>query len=207
MTGLLMIAVLALAGQQDARHRVPPPREAKSCETAADPDERPKHRFERKGGRTTRATVRTDGGALTVDGVAQGRDLGRYDKLDVANPQPRLTSEIERDPLLARARSFLWEHWRDRRPAYLIVTMSSVDARTTAHIFVEPDETGRWRAYRRVVRQNDEIDDLPTAYSVEWTIGVGWHGRRTPLSLGQAPDPTKHVLEFRDKCGDVEGSL
>jgi hypothetical protein len=207
MAGLLIVGVLALVGHQDARHRVPPPLEAKNCEAAADPDERPNHRFERKGGRTTNATVRTQGGALTVDDVAQGRDLGRYDKFEVANPQPRLISEIERDPLLARARTFLWEHWRDRRQAYLIVTMSSVDATITSHVFVEQDEAGRWRVCRRIVRQTGVIHGLPTAYSVEWAIGIGWHGPRTPLARGQEPDPTKHVLEFRDKCGDVEGSL
>lgn len=92
----------------------------------------------RKGGKTTRyIQVWRQGESLTVENVTQDRDLAKYDTLEVADPEPRAVSDRRREPFLAQARTFIWEYWRDRKRGYLILTLSSVDATGTSHIFVE----------------------------------------------------------------------
>ena len=71
------------------------------------------------------------GSTLMIDNVAQGRDLTRYERLELADPEPRVVSDRRRNPVLAQARNFLWRHWQDRKRAYLLLTLSSVDATST----------------------------------------------------------------------------
>jgi|SRR6266542_554901 len=190
-----------------SRDHLPPPLEAKDCGAPKDKRELPKDRFARKGGKESEASVRFDGNLLTVEGIEQGRDLNRYERLDVADPRPRPVAEMESASITVRARSFLWEHWRDKKPGYLTITASSVDATSTSHIFVEEDEKGRWRVAWRLVLHIGHINDLPTYYGVEWVRPAGWNKPGLPLRPGEKPDPKKHELEFRDKCGEVETSL
>jgi hypothetical protein len=202
----LMLVVVAVE-HRNAHPQVPPALEPANCASAAPRDELPNAQFARKGGRTTRyVKVRREGTALTVDDVAQGRDLRRYDRLDVSDPKPRAAADSGGEGIVAQARSFVWEHWRDHKRGYLRLTLSSVDATSTSHVFVEKDEVGRWRVYWRIVRDHSEIDDLPTTYAVQWvTPARDWDAPGTPLVQGEQPDPLRHRLEFRDVCGDVEG--
>lgn len=203
----LLIAILSIVGCANAQTRVPPPLEPKSCEENAPPNELPNTRFARKGGLTTQAKVRYRNQVLTVDGVEQGRDLRGYETLTLTNPKPRTVVESEGDPMFATARTFLWEHWRDQKQGYLILTASSVDAMSTSHVFVEHDDSGRWRVSWRIVRHNDRIDDLPTDYGTEWVNPAGFRQPGKPLASGTEPDPTQHRLEFRDKCGEISHSF
>lgn len=206
--GLLILIVTGI-NYRSTHPQVPPPLEAKDCASTAPPDELPNARFARRGGRTTRyVKVWRKGTALTIDDVAQGRDLRSYDRLELADPEPRAAADRRGDWILAKARNFLWEHWRDRKRAYLLLTLSSVDATSTSHVFVEKDEIGRWRVYWRIVRHHSEVDDIPTIYAVRWVIPArDWDTPGTPLAQGQEPDPIRHRLEFRDVCGDLEGSF
>ena len=129
-----------------------------------------------------------------------------YDKMTLVNPKPTVI-ETRDDPTLARARTFLWQHWRDHRQAYLSLTLSSVDATSTSHVFIEQDEGGRWRVSWRIVRHMGVVNDLPTYYSMEWVIPGGFRKAGKPLPEGQRPDPANDRLEFRDKCGEVEYSF
>jgi len=192
-----LITVLALQGSE--RH-LPAPVEANLCNSAPK-NELPKDRFARKGGRETKASVRFDRGLLTVDGIEQGRDLSLYERVDLGS-EKRPTASVFTD-----ARSFLWEHWSNQKLAYVTLTGSSVDATSTSHIFIERDELGRWRVAWRIVRHNGLIHDLPTYYAVQWVRPGGWRKPGLPLDVGEQPDPKKHELEFRDKCGEVEYSL
>lgn len=199
---------MALAGSaaQDSGRGRPPAVVAKNCNSAPSKDELPKERFARKGGREAEVPVRSERGALTVDGVEEGRDLTRYERLDLLNPEPMFASQMDRDATVVRARTFLWEHWK-RKPGYVTLTGSSVDATSTSHIFVEEEEPGRWRVAWRIVRHTGVIHDLPTYYAVEWVWPGVWRQPGRPLASGEHPDAKKHKLEFRDKWGDVEQSL
>jgi hypothetical protein len=201
------VLIVVVVNYRSSHPQVPSPLEAKNCALTAPGDELPNARFARKGGRSTRyVRVWRDGTALTVDNVAQGRDLRQYDRLELADPEPRVVADRRGDWIIAKARTFLWEHWRDHKRAYLLLTLSSVDATSTSHVFLEKDEIGRWRVYWRIVRDHSEIDDLPTTYAVQWVIPTGDSDKPgTPLAQGQEPDPLRHRLEFRDICGDVDG--
>lgn len=201
------VLVLVLMGATQAQQSLPPPIEAPDCTVAVPSKELPNARFARKGGRTTATKVSFQGGVLTVKDVAQGRDLHKYEKLTLTNPKPMTVVESQADSTIPRARMFVWQHWRDRKQGYLIMTLSSVDATSTSHIFVEQDNTDHWRVSWRIVRYMGEVDDLPTYYAIQWVIPAGFRQLGTPLREGQQPDPLKNRLEFRDKCGDVEQSF
>jgi hypothetical protein len=208
--GVFVFLILITIGIQyrSTHPRVPVSLQPQDCDSTAPPDELPNTRFLRKGGRRTRyVKVWNEGSALTTADVAQGRDLTAYDRLEVTDPEPRTVSDRGRDPYMSQARTFLWEHWHARKRGYLILTGSSVDATSTSHVFVEKDELGRWRVYWRIVRHHSEVDDSPTAYSMRWVIPNGWDQPSTPLGDGQAPDPVRHRLEFRDICGDFQASF
>jgi hypothetical protein len=202
-----MLLLLALIGPAQAQQNLPTPIEAPDCAAAAPPKELPNAGFARKGGRTTAGKVSFQGGVLTVTDVAQGRDLQKYETLTLTNPKPMTAVESKGDPIIPRARKFLWQHWHDRKQGYLILTLSSVDATSTSHIFVEQDNSGRWRVSMRIVRHMGEVDDLPTYYSLQWVVPGGFREPGKPLPDGERPDPAKNRLEFRDKCGDVEDSF
>ena len=123
-----------LVGEMTTQPSLPPPLEARDCGAIAR-DELPNARFARKGGRTTKVRVWREGSALTADDIAQGRDLSQYDELNLSVPRPSLAGEKGTDhSVVPRARIFIWEHWRDRKQAYLTITMSSVDATSGTQI-------------------------------------------------------------------------
>ena len=132
--------------------------------------------------------------------------MKQYDTLKLNHKATTIVG-LRNDPILAHARTFLFEHWRDQKQAYLSLTLRSVDATSTSHIFIEQDRTGRWRVSWRIVRHMGEVDDLPTYYSMRWVIPGGYEEPGAPLAEGQAHDPIKNRLEFRDKCGDIEQTL
>ena len=209
LIAFLLLAALAglLVAFQAPRHRLPPSLEAKNCKAPQSRDESYNDHFARKGGRETQATVRYEKNLLTATGIEQGRDLTRYERLDLRDPKPMLAYEIEGAKIFVAARAFVWEHWHNQKPGYLTMTGSSVDATSTSHIFIEQDDAGRWRVAWRIVRHSGEIDDQPTYYSVEWVRSTDGDKPGVPLRADEKPDATKHQLEFRDKCGDVEDSL
>ena len=200
-----VFAFLLLAGvgaEYRATHpSVPPGVAAQDCLRPAPPDENPNDRFARLGGRIARhPNAQWKGHGYTATDIAQGRDLTSYDKIELRDPEPFHPWQ-KPNPILAQFRLFLWEHWQNRKRAYLVLTMSSVDHTGTSHVFVEPDDAGRWRVYRRVLDRRELIDE-PTAYSMEWVIPNGWNEPATPLPAGQKPDPLINELEFRDICGE-----
>jgi hypothetical protein len=207
MRSLLFVVLVAtiLTGLTPQRG-LPPAYEAKDCNAPIHKDDYPNDEFTRKGGRTTTTRVRFENGLLTADNVEQGRDLNQYERLNLPEPKAGRNFENYDDPI-PRARIFLWDHWHSQKLAYLTMTLIGVDSQSTAHIFVEKDERGKWRLAWRWVRHNNEIDDLPTSYGVEWVQPGGWRKPGIPLPPGEQPDPKKHELQFRDKCGDADHSL
>jgi len=201
----LVAVVGTVVAFQAERHRLPPPLEAKNCNSSK--NETSNERFARKGGREIKAHVRYETNLLTATGIEQGRDLTHYERRDLSDPKPMFAYEIDRAGIFVTARMFVWEHWHDQKPGYLTITGSSVDATSTSHIFIEPDDAGRWRVAWRIVRHTGEIDDMPTYYGVQWVRPTDWDKPGIPLRADEKPDATKHKLQFRDKCGDVEDSL
>jgi len=204
---VLLLLIVARMEYRLAHRTVPPGVQRSECLTPPPQGETGNDRFIRLGGRITRyPNAQWQGDSYTVPDIAQGRNLGSYDKLELRDREHFHPWEMRQNSILAKARSFLWEHWRDRKRGYLTLTLSSVDHTGTSHVFVEPDDSGRWRVYWRLLDAH-ELTDEPTAYSVIWVTPNGWDKPGTPLSNGEAADPLAHELEFRDVCGELEQVL
>jgi hypothetical protein len=48
-------------------------------------------------------------------------------------------------PSYRTARDFIWNHWREKKRAYIVVRITSPDSASDVHIFVEPDDSNVWR--------------------------------------------------------------
>jgi len=120
-------------------------------------------------------------GAFTTSGITDHRDLTAYDDgghfdcrrytndsaKDQANAETRISYSLN------DARNFIWKHWQDKtRRGYLRISMNSVDASSTSHIFIEPDAKGDWRVVWRIVQnhallRHGLLNDVPTIRSIE----------------------------------------
>lgn len=161
----------------------------------------------RLGGRVSRdpnAQWQEDG--FTSPEIAQGRNLGRYEKLILRDPEPHHSSEMSANPIIEQARNFLWSHWQRHKRAYLMLTLTGIDNTGTSHIFIEPDDTGRWRLYRRHLDSRVLVDE-PTAYSIAWVRPSAGDQPPALLDASVVPDPKSDELEFRDVCGERTGQF
>ena len=126
--------------------------------------------------------------------IIQSRDLARYDdggKFLAALHSPIKPSRME------KLRSFILQHWKDHRRAYVRVDFAGVDNLAESHIFIEPNDAGSWRIVWRMIHHQAVIPppplhlmDLPEITSVE---------RAKRSKDDWLPGP--HVLIFRDKDG------
>lgn len=205
---LVLLVLVVLRIDYRGKHpTVPPSMMSDNCLRTVPKTESGWDRLARLGGKTTRyPNAQWQSDYYTVADIAQGRDLAKYEKFELRDREHFHPWERWRNPVLAQARSFLWEHWQNRKRAYLVFTQSSVDHTGTSHLFVEPDDSGRWRVYGRQVDRHEIIDE-PTAYSIVWVIPNGWDKPGTPLPAGQNPDSLNNELEFRDICGEDSGGL
>src|SRR3954447_11703389 len=125
-------------------------------------------KFYALGGKTTAAEIAVRGGhELTADNIAQGRDLSAYDQGGSFDCR-QWTVERRRRCSLVAIRTFLWNHWHQKRRGYVRITFDSVDAQSTNHIFVEPAADGSWHVAWRIARHTNEITDVPDITSVAW---------------------------------------
>jgi hypothetical protein len=166
--------------------------------------ETPNERFYRKGGKSTKAAIIVQNGQLTTAAIAQGRDLSLYDDGGHANCRAgmvRFQGESAADfnsenCRILKVRDFIWEHWQNKRKGYIRISFDSVDAVSTSHIFVEPDQNGKWHVAWRIVRHFGEITDITDIISVERA-----EPKRTDRGGGS------YVLVFKDRDGDEEERL
>jgi hypothetical protein len=163
--------------------------------------ETPREKFYRQGGKTIKATVSVrEDGELTVNTIAENRDLNLYDQAGhfdcryytlerFADNQKQQFIEMA----LAQPREFIWEHWQQKRRGYIRITFDSVDAVSTSHIFIEPDANGVWKVTWRIVRHMGEVDDKPPIFSVERSLQSTYPSKKGAL----------YKLIFKYKDGDT----
>lgn len=102
--------------------------------------------------RTTKTEVTaTETGELTSRDILQKRDISRYDQgghFDCHGwtKEPKDVCDEK------RVRDFIWQHWTDKKPGYIRITYGSVDARSTSHIFIEPNDKNEWHISWRIAR-------------------------------------------------------
>ena len=120
----------------------------------------------------------TETGELTSKDITQNRDMAQYDKgghFDCHgwDKEPKDVCDEK------KVRNFIWQHWTEKKRGYIRVTYGSVDARSTSHIFIEPDEKGEWYIARRIARShmlpghNNIVHDILGLIVVERVEGKG----------------------------------
>lgn len=143
-------------------------------------------------------------GHLTCAGLLGSRDLTSYDVLSSPAIGNGSIQEISRIQVAAEsvARSFIWDHWQQRRRGYTVVSFSSVDAVSTNHVLVEPDRNGRWQIVYKIVRHSGILDELPTIRQVRRVVRGRGPDEWITLSSDDACDPKGFKLEFFDDHGE-----
>jgi len=122
------------------------------------------------GGKDTPTKVILRGRELTTEDIAQGRDLSTYDNgefFDCSNYWNKPSRDHRK---FSAIRNFIWRHWEQKERGYIRVTLSSRDAWSTSHIFIEPSSGGRWHVAWRIVRSHNSISDCPDITSVAWAL-------------------------------------
>jgi hypothetical protein len=137
-----------------------------------------------------------DNGELTTKDIKQRRDLTQYDEggyFDcrhwIAEDEPRGICDEK------KIRDFIWQHWTKKKRGYARITYDSVDAKSTSHIFIEPDEKGEWSVAWRIVRfhaiaqLNNQITDVEKIVNVE--------------RFENKPKKGEWALVFKNRIGSV----
>jgi hypothetical protein len=101
----------------------------------------------------TQSKLLMHGRELMTADIAQAREMSLYDDGGHFDCREHSLSDTSpRNCDLPKVRDFIWEHWQKKRRGYIRVTVDSVDAMSTSHIFVEPDDHGSWHVAWRVAQ-------------------------------------------------------
>ena len=87
------------------------------------------------------------------------------------------------------ARSFILEHWKEKKRGYISVGYPCTDCSPTDHFFFEPNENGKWQIVIKFAT-NDGIHRLPTAFGVKF---------RRPTKEERERESSTRVLSLVDK--------
>src|ERR1700730_16343764 len=78
----------------------------------------------------------------TKETSTAGRGLATYalgGRLGCKTPLIRESRRCQSS--LRKVRDFIWSHWGDKKRGYVVVTITSPDAASDVHMFIEPDDT------------------------------------------------------------------
>lgn len=142
-----------------------------------------------QGLKTTETEVTaTDRGELISKDILEKRDISLYDQgghFDCHGWDKGPKDICDQK----KVRDFIWQHWTDKKRGYIRITYGSVDARSTSHIFIEPNEKGEWYIAWRIARwhsipgHGQRVDDILDLNAVkrfeskthnadDWWIGI-----------------------------------
>ena len=135
-------------------------------------------------------TLYADGGTFLV---GMGLEVGTY--------MPPYSDEFKQTlEVTAQAREFIWDHWTQQRRAYLRLEFTGVDASSTAHLFIEPDDQGRWNiVWRAVLRKNRLLGATPITAIKRVTMRVSesrFFFRGNEIPDGAIVSPREYALVF-----------
>ena len=129
---------------------------------------------------------------ITDEDIFRGRDMSQYNKGSTSNCNSY--NCVER-----KMRSFIWEHWKNKKRGYITHHIQGIDVSFTDHVFIEPSESGDWKISWRMERHQVSdtfehfIDDFVGINSVEKVLTNSKKER--------------WKLEFKNKDGDVITTL
>lgn len=127
--------------------------------------------------------------------IIQGRNLILYD--DGGEFSNVLLDGNQIRPSADALRTFIWNHWTQKKRGYVRFATSGIDNRNISHIFIEPTPAGGWHIAWRRVNQQAFIPPPPDTLSVELEIVAVEQARRKKDDFWEG-DP---VLVFRAKDG------
>jgi DNA polymerase III epsilon subunit-like protein len=92
-------------------------------------------------------------GELTTEGLTQNRDMALYDKAGQFDcrgfyPKDKPKGECNENKI----RDFIWQHWTNKKLGYIGITYNTVDSISTFHMFIEPNDKGKWNSVWRIAR-------------------------------------------------------
>ncbi len=105
--------------------------------------------------------------------VIEGRDLRTYAGGGDFLSSPMTSGKVIHVDALRR---FIWQHWSEKTRAYVRLAMSGIDSTQTTHVFIEPDQSGKWRVALRGLNEGYScptchrwfLSDSLYATSVRW---------------------------------------
>lgn len=131
-------------------------------------------------------------GEITDEVRFQGRDMSQYNKANTSKCNSYKCIE-------KKMRTFIWEHWRNKKRGYIANEINGIDVTVIEHIFVEPNENGEWTIAWRVERHQYPgvaeifIDDV--------------FGRNSVEQVRANSNKNNWKLVFKDKDGKIIKTL
>lgn len=124
------------------------------------------------------------------DGEISTRDISQSRDLSVYLQGGHFNTEIERAGKEKDVRDFVWKCWNEKRRGYVRVSYVSIEGVvSTSHIFIEPDESEKWRVIWRIVRSEYILNDVPELTAVE--------------RVENEPVKGNWALAFKDASGNI----
>jgi hypothetical protein len=126
------------------------------------------------------------------------RNLNDYDKISFDIP-------VSESPYsaVAKARSFIWEHWQQHRKGYVILKLRNKHGElTTSQTYIEPNENGEWRV---VIHTKSELRDRRLLNDPKRTGKILYQTRSfEAYEVEQVKIKNKdYFLRYKDKNGKV----
>jgi len=107
--------------------------------------------------------------------IFEDRDMRKYDNF---GQQGCLSEELRKDrnrceQSMTRTRQFVWTHWKTQKRGYVAVTRGSNENTFTTHLFIEPDDKGKWIIAECPIPLLREPED-PEHYRLGNLVEVKW---------------------------------
>jgi hypothetical protein len=145
---------------------------------------------------TKAEVVWKDKGELSTKDITQRRDMTQYDDGGYFDCRDWIAKDASRGVCdEKKIRDYIWQYWMEKKRGYVRVTYDSVDAKSTSHIFIEPDEKGEWSVAWRIVRfhaipqLNNQITDVAKIVKVE--------------RVEDKPEKGEWALVFKNRIGSI----
>jgi hypothetical protein len=127
-------------------------------------------------------------GDITDEIILQGRDLSLYKQTNTSKCGTYNCTE-------RKMREFIWEHWKNKKQGYISSPIWGIDVTITKHIFIEPNEQGKWIVNWKMARNHSIFGN-----DILETLGI--------VSVEQVKSKNgRFKLEFKNKDGEILQTL
>jgi hypothetical protein len=145
---------------------------------------------------TKTEVIKEKNGELNTRDITQNRDMTQYEQgghIICGGLISKENSDNKCDEI--KVRDFIWGNWNKKKRSYITITYNGIDAVSTSHIFIEPNDQDEWRLAWRIVRlhtmpeYSNLITDMPTIFNIE--------------RVENKPEKGQWALVFKNKEGNI----